>query len=84
MPTIAVTLDAEAAAFVNERVAAGDYASADEAVAAAVSLLKENQDEIEEFRALLIEAEESGYVENFDIDEFLKRMHSEHAAKCQQ
>lgn len=88
MPAIAVKLDAEAAAFVNERVAAGDYASADEAVAAAVRLLKENQEEIEEIRALLIKAEEEaeriGFHEDFDFEEFLKRMHTEHAAKCQE
>ena len=73
MPTTAVKLDPEAAAFVAERIAAGDYASADEAVAAALKLLKENQEEVEEIRALLIEAEESGPPRKLDIDEFLAR-----------
>lgn len=81
MPTTAVTLDPEAAAFVEERVAAGDFASADEAVAAALKLLKENQEEIEEIRALLIEAEESGYAEDFDFDAFLARKRADYAGE---
>jgi antitoxin ParD1/3/4 len=84
MPTTNVKRDPEAAAFVDERVAAGNYARADEAVAAALKLLKENREEIEEIRALLIEAEESGYVEDFDFDEFLREPRAEYGAKCQE
>jgi antitoxin ParD1/3/4 len=80
MPTTAVKLDPATAAFVDARVAAGDYASADEAVAAAVRLLKESQDEIEEIRALLVEGEESGQPVEIDIDEFLARKRAERAA----
>ena len=55
-------------------------------MAAALKLLKENQEEIEEIRDLLSEAEEEveriGFNEDFDLDEFLARKRAAYNAKC--
>ncbi|HEY3814381.1 MAG TPA: type II toxin-antitoxin system ParD family antitoxin [Caulobacteraceae bacterium] len=54
-----VTLPPELEAYVEARVAAGDYASVEDAVEAAVDLLRERDEKLVRFRAMIEEAYES-------------------------
>lgn len=69
-----ISLDDDLSAFVEAQVSEGRYRSTADVVAAALRLLEEEQ-KIERLRAALIEGEESGEPQEFDLDEFLGRMH---------
>jgi antitoxin ParD1/3/4 len=64
--------------FVDAQVQKGKYATASEVVRAGLRLLEEHEDYIAAVRAALIEGEESGEPEPFDVREFIAQMHSEH------
>ena len=62
--------------FINEEVKSGRYNSAEEVIQSALRLLeREERKELELIKALEI-GEESGFVENFDPREHLKKLHS--------
>ncbi|PRX42991.1 type II toxin-antitoxin system ParD family antitoxin [Salegentibacter salegens] len=62
--------------FINEEVKSGRYNSANEVIQSALRLLeREERKELELVKALEI-GEESGFVENFDPKEHLKKLHS--------
>jgi len=62
--------------FINEEVKSGRYNSANEVIHSALRLLeREERKELELVKALEI-GEESGFVENFDSKEHLKKLHS--------
>ncbi|MBO2545668.1 type II toxin-antitoxin system ParD family antitoxin [Salegentibacter sp. BDJ18] len=62
--------------FINEEVKSGRYNSANEVIQSALRLLeREERKELELIKALEI-GEESGFVENFDPREHLKKLHS--------
>lgn len=70
-----IALDDTLSAFVDTQVDEGHYGSADEVVAAALRLLADHEQRLAELRAALIEGEESGFAEEFDLEEFLAEMH---------
>lgn len=59
--------------FVERKVAEGRYSSASDVVRAGQRLLEEDEARLEALRAALIEGEESGPAESFDLEDFLKR-----------
>lgn len=58
-------------AFIDRQMAKGGYASASEVVRAGLRLLEEHTAEIEALQAALIEGEESGDAEEFDIESII-------------
>jgi len=68
-----ITLDDDLNDFVEMEVEHGSYPSTSDVVAAALRLLEEKK--LEQLRAALKEGEESGEPREFDLDEFLARMH---------
>ena len=74
-----LSLDDHSAEFIEQQVDGGNFASPSEVVAAGLKLLEERQKYVEAVRAALIEGEESGEPQPFDLNEFLAEMHREHA-----
>ena len=54
--------------FVDERIKAGRYASASDAVRAGLRLLELEETRLETLRAALVKGEESGIAEDYDIE----------------
>lgn len=79
--TTSVTIDGQFETFINERVASGQFASANEVVRAALSRFEEDELKRERLNEALREGEESGFIENFDRVEFLAELHRQHLAK---
>ena len=59
--------------FVDRQLAHGRYGSASEVVRAALRLLEEHEVRLEALRAALIEGEQSGPSEPFDLDRFVEK-----------
>lgn len=68
-----VTLTDASGEFVSAQVKAGEFASADEAVAAALRLLEHHQEKLTALRQALIEGEESGSAGPLDMEEIKRR-----------
>jgi len=61
------------AAFIEREVAAGRYGSASDVVQAGLSLLEEQQAQVDALRSALIEGETSGPATTFDFEAFIAR-----------
>jgi antitoxin ParD1/3/4 len=68
-------------AFIEEMVASGRFSSPSQVVQAGLRLLEEAESRESALAAALKEGEESGWIEDFDFDEFLAEMHREAASK---
>jgi antitoxin ParD1/3/4 len=68
-------------AFIEDQIAKGRYGSPTAIVQAGLRLLEERESSLDALADALREGEESGYVENFDFDEFLARKHAEARAR---
>ena len=75
-----VTLDDAAAAFLDAQVAAGHFASTDAALTAAVHLLAAQDKALEELRAEIRKGEESGWIEGFNMQEWIAQKRKDYAA----
>jgi antitoxin ParD1/3/4 len=69
-------------AFIEEMVASGRFSSPSHVVQAGLRLLEESESRGEALRAAIQEGEDSGWIEDFNLDEFLAEMHEEAAAKA--
>jgi len=72
-----ISLGSHFTEFVDKQVEDGRYASASEVVRAGLRLLEEHENHIESLRRALIEGEQSGEPQPFDLSEFLQEMHRE-------
>ena len=68
-------------AFIEDQIAKGRYSSPSAVVQAGLRLLEERESRSEALRAALQEGEESGWIDDFDLDKFLTEMHEEVASK---
>lgn len=68
-------------AFIEDMMAKGRYSSPSAVVQAGLRLLEERESRAEALAAALQEGEDSGWIEDFDFDEFLAEMHEEAASK---
>jgi antitoxin ParD1/3/4 len=64
-------------AFIEDQIAKGRFGSPTAVVQAGLRLLEESESSAEALAAALQEGEESGWIENFDFDEFLARKNAE-------
>lgn len=80
--TISVILDDHAADFIGEQIESGRFASESEAVNAGLRLLEDHEVKLKALRAALDEGERSGYVEDFDFDDFLARKNQAYTDKA--
>jgi antitoxin ParD1/3/4 len=68
-------------AFIEDQIAKGRFSSPTAAVQAGLRLLEEHESRAEALRAALQEGEESGWIDDFDLDKFLAEMHAEATRK---
>ena len=75
-----VTLSDHFDAFIARAVASGRYNSASDVVRAGLRMLEQDERRLDRLRAEIVKGEESGFVEDFDFDDFLSDMNSKHPA----
>lgn len=66
--------------FINQQVSSGKFSSASEVLRAALILFEEKTQKVELINELK-KGEQSGFVQNFDRDKFLKSIHHKHVSK---
>lgn len=72
--TVTVTLGSHFEEFIRANIAGGRYNNASEVIRAALRLLEADESRVAALRAALREGEESGIVDDFDPDDFLRKM----------
>lgn len=65
--------------FVEDTIKKGRFRNASEVVRAGLRILEEEERKVELLRKALIEGEESGYIENFDPENFLEQLNLKYA-----
>ena len=81
--TVTVSLGPHYEEFIRHNIDAGRYNNASEVVRAALRRLEEDELRLAAIRAALIEGEESGIVEDFDPQGFVKRLNAEYDEEVQ-
>jgi antitoxin ParD1/3/4 len=64
-------------AFIEDQIAKGRFGSPSAVVQAGLRLLEEHESRADALAAALQEGEDSGWIEDFDFDEFLARKNTE-------
>lgn len=64
--------------FINQEIKSGRYSSVSEVVRTALRLLETEEQKLKDIRSALESGEQSGFVEDFDSKEFLKKLHKKH------
>jgi antitoxin ParD1/3/4 len=75
MKNTSVSLGDHFSEFIDRKVAEGRYASSSDVMRAGLRLLEEDEAKLDALRAALIEGENSGMTQPFDIEEFLAARH---------
>ena len=66
--------------FINQQLSSGKFSSSSEVARAALILFEEKTQKVELVNELKI-GEQSGFVQNFDRNKFLKTIHQTHVSK---
>jgi antitoxin ParD1/3/4 len=66
--------------FINQQIKSGKYSSASEVIRTALRMFEYEESKKTELINELKKGEKSGFVENFDREEFLKNLHQKHSA----
>ena len=66
--------------FITKAVESGRYNSASDVVRAGLRMLEAEEEKLQRLRAELQKGIDSGFIENFDFDEFLADMNAKHRA----
>lgn len=69
-----IILGAHFEQFISQEISSGQYNSASEVIRSALRLLESEKSKVLELRKALEEGEKSGFVDNFDPDEFLNEL----------
>jgi antitoxin ParD1/3/4 len=69
-----ITVGGHFDAFIQSQIETGRYTSTSEVVRAALRLLEREEEKLKLLRQALIDGEQSGFVENFDPQEFKKSL----------
>ena len=77
MKNTSVSLGDHFAEFIDRKVAEGRFASSSEVLRAGLRLLEEDEAKLDALRAALIEGENSGPSQPFEIEGFLAARHKE-------
>jgi antitoxin ParD1/3/4 len=67
--------------FINKQVKSGRFSSASEVVRAALRIFEQEQTKEKELINALKKGEKSGFVKDFDMDDFLKGLHKKHLSR---
>ena len=78
--TVTVSLGPHYEEFIRQSIAGGRYNNASEVIRSALRLLEEDEARLAAIRAALIEGEKSGIIEDFDPQEFMKRLNAAYDA----
>ncbi len=81
--TVTVTLGPHYEEFIQANIAGGRFNNVSEVIRAALRLMEDEETRLAAIRAALIEGEESGIVEDFNPDQFLKELHARYEAEVQ-
>lgn len=73
-----ISLGTHFEAFINEEVKSGRYSSASEVIRSALRLLEQEEKKERELIKALQEGELSGFLNDFDPKEHLKKLHSKY------
>ncbi len=74
--TVTVTLGSHFEEFIRANIAGGRYNNVSEVIRAGLRRLEEDESRLAAIRVALKEGEESGIVENFDPDVFLRELNA--------
>lgn len=67
--------------FISQQIKSGKYSSASEVVRTALRMFEHEESKKTELVNELKKGEKSGFVENFDRNDFLKNLHQKHSAE---
>lgn len=81
--TVTVTLGPHFEEFIRTNIAGGRYNNASEVIRAGLRRLEEEENRLAAIRAALKDGEESGIVEDFDPDVFLRKLNEARENKVQ-
>ena len=81
--TVTVTLGPHYEEFIQANISGGRFNNVSEVVRAALRRLEEDETRLAAMRAALIEGEESGVVEGFDPEVFMKKLNEDDDSELQ-
>ncbi len=64
--------------FINSQIETGKFSSASEVVRTALRLLEQHETKKQELITELKKGEDSGFIENFDEEKFIKNLHNKY------
>lgn len=79
--TVTVTLGPHYEEFIQTTIAGGRFNNVSEVIRAGLRRLEEDETRLAAIRSALIEGEESGFVEDFNPEEFLRKLNADYDAE---